>query len=381
MPRNDLTSRIFKRAVVLGLGDELARRAGLRRERVEAIRRGDSYTADEYEQLCRALAVDPSAMYRAEETRPARSPARFRAAMGVRRPPGADLRLLALAVEQGRVLGHLMALLDRPVELSGHRQVRAPRGKGPPWREGYDLGEAARARLHPEQGPLWDVEGLLRGLGVHVARVPFSTPEIDAASVWQPEAVPVILLNKRSRRYGNPGAVRATLAHELCHLLHDAGEHDLTTQVSWGGRRAGSFQDAVEVRARAFAPAFLAPRGEVKAWFGGQPRALNSDDRAKVESLARYWGLSFEGAVWHAKNCGVIEADVAEALAATPGPRRVDLEGFTVEAPSMRPADVHPDLPERAADPWDGAAAEIILAALGEGHITAGRARELLTWG
>jgi Zn-dependent peptidase ImmA (M78 family) len=380
VPVSNLTERIFARAEALDLRDALPRLAGLSAERVEAIGTGDAYTADEYEQLCRALAVDASIMYRAEETRPNRLPARFRAAMVVSRPRGVDLRILALAVEQGRILAHLLASLGRQVELSKHRQLRAPQGVWNTWREGYDLGEKARASLHPQPGPIRDVESVLRELGVHVARVAFSTPEIDAASIWQPDAVPIILLNKASGRYDHPGAVRATLAHELCHLLHDAGEQNLTTQVSWGTEGTGNYSDTLEIRARAFAPAFLAPRGEVRAWFTEQRSRIRSDPRATVRAIGRHWGLSFEGAAWHAKNCEVVEAAVAESLASTSAGEWVDLDDFAAMPAWVPPAMMHPDLPEQAAELWNGNATEIVLAALDEGHITVGRARELLTW-
>jgi len=377
---SNLTERIFARAEALDLRGALPRLAGLSAERVEAIGRGDAYTADEYEQLCRALAVDASAMYRAEETRPNRLPARFRAAMVIDRPRGADLRLLALAAEQGRILAHLMASLGRHVELSKHRRLRAPQGDWNTWREGYDFGETARASLHPLQGPLQDVESVLRETGVHVARVTFSTAAIDAACVWQADAVPIILLNKASGRCDHPGAVRATLAHELCHLLHDAGEQDLTTQVSWGTQGMGNYSDTLEVRARAFAPAFLAPRNEVRAWFSEQPSRIKSDPRLTIRALASHWGLSFEGAAWHAKSCEIVEAVVAESLASRSTGEWVDLSAFTVTPSWVPPAMMHPDLPEQAADLWEGHATEIVLAALDEGHITVGRARELLTW-
>lgn len=381
LPASKLTERVFERAEAMSLGDALPRLATVTRDRLEAIRAGNPYSADEYEQLCRALAVDPSVMYRAEETQPNRIPVRFRAAIGVSKPNGIDLRLLALAVEQGRILAHLLGLLGRQVRLSELRKIRPPQGVWNTWREGYELGESARAALCSQPGPIVDLEGLLRDAGVHVARVTLSTSDIDAASVWEPGAVPVVLLNKASGRYSHPGAIRATLAHELCHLLHDGGERDLTTQVSWGTEGSGNFADTVEIRARAFAPAFLAPRDQTKAWFDAQPKNVQSDARAATRALGAHWGLSFKGAAWHAKNCEVLDATVAESLASRSGGEWIDLSHFDATPIWMPPEMMNPDLPEEAAEPWQGSATEIVLAALDEGHITVGRARELLTWG
>lgn len=379
-PISDLTERLFARAAALDLRESLPRLSGLDAERVDAIQTGSTYTADEYEQICRALAVDPTVMYRAEESRPGRLPARFRGAMAVGGPPGSDLRLLALAAEQGRILSHLLRSLGRHVELFRYRDIRPPQAGKDTWREGYELGERARADLQLDQGPIHDVEDILRRLGVHVARVRFTEPGIDAASVWQPDAVPIILLNKGSGRIGHPGAVRATLAHELCHLLHDAGEQDLTTQVSWGAEGTGNYSDVLEVRARAFAPAFLAPRRQVQDWFAEQPRRVRSDARRAIRALGAHWGLSFEGAAWHAKNCGLLDPAMAEALAATSSGEWIDLDGFDSPPAWVPPAMVHPGLPARAADLWEGSATGIVLDALGEGVITVGRASELLSW-
>jgi Zn-dependent peptidase ImmA (M78 family) len=361
----------------MGLTD--ARALGLEPERVRDIRAGGSFTAAEYEGLCRALAVDPAAMYRGEETQAGRVPARFRAAL-VDRPDPKDIRSLALAVEQGRTLAYLMERLGRPIPLADHRRVRAPKGDRETWREGYDLGETARAAIHPETGPVRDLERLLQDLGVHVARVTLSTSDVDAASVWEPGAVPVVLLNKRSGRYAHPGAVRATLAHELCHLLYDAGERDLTTRVSWGAQGCGNYSEAVEVRARAFAPAFLAPRDQTTAWSEAQPRKNRRDPRGTIQAMGEHWGLSFEGAAWHAKNCGLLSPEVAEELASAPAPR-LDLSAFETTLAGTPLNMFYPALPDQAAEPWDGTAAKIILAALDEEHLTLGRARELLTWG
>lgn len=381
MPAHDLPDRIFDRAEAMGLGELLPRLSGLTDDRLRSIRSRADFTAWEFEAICRALAVDPAAMYRGEDSRPNRTPARFRAAMALDHPNGGDLRLLSLAVEQGRILAHVGALLGRRSTLAVHRSIRPPLGVRDTWREGYDLGEAARAMLWPGSGPIYDLGGLLRTLGVHVAEVRLSTRDIDAASVWEPNAMPVIVLNKASRRHGHPGALRATLAHELCHLLHDAGERELTTQVSWGSKGSGNYAELVEVRARAFAPAFLAPREQVRSWYGSQPETSRQDPRLVVRALAEHWGLSFEGAAWHAKNCSLLAPELADKLASqTKGPR-LNLEAFSATPAGGSPSPSHPELTDTVAEPWDGLATELVLAALEEGHVTVGRARELLTWG
>ncbi len=381
MSGHDIAKRLLDRAKAMGLAEDLARLAHMSDGRLRRIWHGDAYSAVEYEQLCRALAVDPTLMYCGEETRPQTSPARFRSAFTVDRPSGRDIRLLALAVEQGRILAHLLRLLEREVTLGNARSVQPPSQVRESWREGYDLGEAARQTLHPQQGPVLSLEELLNQLGIHVARATLTTPDVDAASLWEPEAVPVVLLNKASDRYAHPGALRATLAHELCHLVHDAGEQNLTTQVSWGIEHRGNHEDSVEKRARAFAPAFLAPREQTKDWYQRQPRSTRNDPKRTVHALAKHWGLSFEGAAWHAKNCGIVESQAADKLATQPHRPPVDYSAFSTDPVWIPPAMIHQELPEQAAEPWDGWATQVVLDALAEGHISIGRARELLTWG
>lgn len=157
------------------------------------------------------------------------------------------------------------------------------------------------------------------------------------------------------------------LAQELCHLLHDAGVQDLTTRVSWGTVSSGHYDDALEVRARAFASAFLAPPAQVVAW--ARERGLSaSDARALVLALAVEWGLSFEGAVYHAKSCQLVSPEAAEVLLHQPRQRRTDLRVFEGVEPVTDPGAVHEHLPSPPAPLWRGAGTQMVLAALRDGH-------------
>lgn len=377
-----IVSRVFGRANQIGLSDgEMTRLSGLAGDRLTAIQAGSVPSAYEYERLCRAVAVDPSALYRSEDSAPGRTPVRYRAAFSIDRPTAADVRRLALAAEEGRILGQLLRLLGRDVPLESHRRVQAVSRRRETWQEGYDLAEQARRLLRVPDGPVLDLERLLRELGVHVARVRFSSRDLDAASVWERGAVAVIVLNNASPRVEHPGARRSTLAHELCHLLHDAGARDcLTTSVSWGAESVGNYSELAEVRARAFAPAFLAPRTQVVAWRDALPRRVRNKDSEVVKALAEEWGFSFEGAAWHAKNCQIISAQKAEELASQRRKPTISYERFETSQAGAPPAMVDASLPNQPAELWDGWATEIVLSAMDEGCISVGRARELLSW-
>ena len=376
-----LMRMVFQRAEQMGLDRKLARLSGLEDSRLEKIRQGDPVSSTEFERLCRALAVDSGAMFCGRASSPTRSPARFRAATAVENPSPDDVRLLALAAEQGRIIGGLMGLLGKEVRLRRHRRVTGIQGGGDElWKEGYGLGEAARSALAPGCGPLSNLPRLMNEAGIHVALIPMSSEHIDAASIWEPEAAPVVLVNSKSHVFDHPGALHACLAHEMCHLLHDAGERDLTTNVSWGPDGPGNYQDALEVRARAFAPAFLAPRACVRAWHDSTPERLKNDAQELIKSLAETWGFSFEGAAWHAKNCGIIEPAEADRLANLPRKPAISLEAFKHNEEPCCPNMFHAELPEEAAPLWQGWACILALGALEEGLISVGRARELLTW-
>jgi Zn-dependent peptidase ImmA (M78 family) len=217
---------------------------------------------------------------------------------------------------------------------------------------------------------LSSVQRTLEELGVHVAFVDFESDEIEAASLFETRAAPVVLLNARVPRIKQILSRRAVLAHELCHLLHDGGERDLTV-VS-----RETDQSPQEQRANGFAPSFLAPGKFLR----DEPRivAFNGRPREVVLWLARTWGLSFAGAVWHAKNTHLIEGTVAEELYRNEHATTIDPSPFETETDRATPSRL-----EMEAEPSplaSGLFSSLALAALERGLISRGRALELLTF-
>lgn len=359
--------------------DQLASWSGVDADRLEQIEKGQPMRSWEYEAICRGLAVDPGAMARGGDLSPRRSVARFRSADWVRPKPG-DFRILSLAAEMGRIGGYLASQDARPTSVLSDLRAPTPvSDREEPWKEGYRLGEKARRALLPGVGPIKEVESLLTKSGIHVARIPFSSRNLDAASLWEEGALPVILLNERSPRSRSVLSRRALLAHELCHLLHDSGDRDLTTQLSWG-ENTGNYDHGTEQRARAFAPAFLAPRDEVRHWFrAGSGRRLTTPE-AKVEELACRWGFSLRGAVWHAKNCEVISPRTAE---------RLDLElpdqehSWNDDFEQSREDELvswEEELGESIAPLAGGLVASLVSQAVAAGSISKRRGQEIVTW-
>ncbi len=340
--------------------ERLASSAGIAVQRLLEIEGGVAPTTSEIANLGNALTVDPASLWRGEVSS-TRTTARFRAPSGIAALSEVDARLLGQAAEVGRIASHLARVLGMlPSAVVAARNVRGIDPWPEPWEQGYRLGAAARRLLAPEKKPIVSVAGLLEQLGVHVAEVSFETPEILAASLYEPGSTPVVLLNKTAQRGKSKLARRAVLAHELCHLLHDGGEQDLLTLVS-----RGSDSGPQEQRANGFAPSFLVPG----PWI--EPRT--TDPWTLALELGSEWGLSFEGAAWHAKNVGHISNPVAEQLRREP--ERVPSEDFEQDLPRL-PSDVCE--PEEVSPLVSGLLSDLVIRAYSAEMITAGRARELL---
>jgi hypothetical protein len=68
--------------------------------------------------------------------------------------PAHDVRLLARGAELGRIgafLGQLLGQRESPIRT--YRNVLPVRNRPAPWKQGYDLGERARAELVPGARP------------------------------------------------------------------------------------------------------------------------------------------------------------------------------------------------------------------------------------
>jgi len=233
-----------------------------------------------------------------------------------------------------------------------------------PWKHGYQLGEKARERLSPGRTAMPAFQALLESWGVHVAFVQFESDDVIAASLCEPDAIPVILLNKRLGRIAYPLARRSVLAHELGHILHDAAPNNI---VSVASRRSHD-DGAWEQRANGFAPGFLAP--------GAWVRLDASEPVEIVAELAGTWLLSWEGAAWHAKNLELITPRQAERLMQK-APR-----GWVAPDVDEAPLRTPPDMFGVEIEPSDlvsGYASELVLQAVAEGEISRGRAAEILS--
>lgn len=379
MPNLTIQQRIRKRRNDFGASlDKAAAWAGLPAERWRAIEGGEALSVAELGRVSRALAVDPGILLRGDEGNPRRSVARFRqAAIETGSVQPRTLRILALAAELGRIGGALHQLLAKPLPLAEVRTLEPPSTRQEPWKQGYRLGAAARHRLGIATGPIHQLQATLEQKGIHIASLDFASRATEAASVFEPGAMPIILLNEAAPRSAQTLSRRSTMAHELCHLLHDAGENDLETRLS--GREELALDDPLEQRARAFAPAFLAPPEEVKHWFRTGAGKHQTHPENRVLTLAKRWGLSWTGAVWHAKNCQLIQHQTAERLKDEVPESQDWHQQFERTQASLPAVPIADDL--SVSPLCRGRLAELVLEAQQGGAISLGRAREILSWG
>jgi len=364
MDSNKLSDTLLTQRKGLALSVEaLAASASLSAGRLTELEAGASATTSEVVRLARALAVDAAALWRGDVPA-SRTTARFRAPTGVLSLASEDALLLSRAAEVGRVGGHLASLLgraDSPVVVA--RQVLAVESWPEPWEQGYKLGAGARARLAPERAPIGSIAALFESLLVHVATVDLVTDDLHAVSLYEAGALPIILLNASAKQCKSPLSRRAILAHELCHLLHDGGSTDLLTLISRGADTTPH-----EQRANGFAPSFIVP--------GGWLAPHTTDARELVTEIAATWGLSLEGAAWHAKNAGHITNAVAEALVKDLAKQSVAFPdgGFEKPPPASR---AHADLPPPH-PVVRGLVSRLVAEAVDADALSVPRAREIL---
>lgn len=138
-----------------------------------------------------------------------------------------------------------------------------------PYQEGYDLAE--RWRGEADEAGRVDPEAILARLGVKVVDLALGHA-LDAIGCWGPRHGPAVFVNINGRRSQSVHGRRATLAHELCHLLVDR-ERALPFVEVLGGRSPYT----PERRANAFAAELLLPRAMAAETYSstGELKAAN----------------------------------------------------------------------------------------------------------
>ena len=169
----------------------------------------------------------------------------------------------------------------------------------PSWEQGLRLAGKTRALLGLGDRPIASVRRLMEDqLGIPLVQL--SLDGRFAGATLANEGTRGVVINERGAN-GNVRVRRMTLCHELGHLLWDPEQclDRLTVDDYEGIERdyKDAKPDRVEIRANAFAVAFLAPPDEVRR-LTNQAAAADDAVRAVMESF----GISFSAARHHIRN-------------------------------------------------------------------------------
>ena len=175
----------------------------------------------------------------------------------------------------------------------------------PAWKVGYRLAEDARRTLGLGESAIPSMRALVEDrLGIPVVQVELGQRIAGATVVTRDEdgrEARGVILNAAGANE-NVWVRRATLAHELGHLLFDRNEQLENVRVDPYGQSEADPQsretetDFVEQRANAFAVAFLAPLGAVRR-MAPAPPSIES-----VVDVMHTYGISHTAARYHVRN-------------------------------------------------------------------------------
>jgi hypothetical protein len=197
----------------------------------------------------------------------------------------------------------LAAIRSSPAGARGHLDELAARlsedlpalADSYPYDQGYLVADWLRELLHVDLRSRVDPADLLATWGVQLNSVGLLTTTVDAIACWGPRHGPAIFVNDRGQHNQYYGR-RATLAHEIAHLLLDRREALPLAEVMDGRSRSPA-----EERARAFAAQFLLPKDVA----GERLAGASADVMHVVRQLQGRYQVSQEIIAWQARNSSV----------------------------------------------------------------------------
>jgi len=199
----------------------------------------------------------------------------------------------------------------------------------PAYQKGYDLAILTRNKLSlPIDEPVESLKTLIEVvLGIPVVQL--SLGEKFAGATVANGPVRGIVVNERGAN-ANVWVRRMTLAHEIAHLLWDPDERldklrvDNYTDVEGYGAHQ---TDVVEIRANAFAVAFLAPPSGVRKIMDA-----TNDKGSGLAAVMTKYGISATAAKYHIKNMtGIDVSDLPNSTLPAPSDEWIARENLAVD--------------------------------------------------
>jgi Zn-dependent peptidase ImmA (M78 family) len=183
-------------------------------------------------------------------------------------------------------------------DISAEAEAVMPDYARRPVEQGQKLAQWLRKKFGVPPDAKADPQYILERLNVRVTQHRFGTDVIDAVGCWGHQHGPEVLVNLDGKHAQSSPGRRATLAHELAHVLVDRSGSLPAAEVL-----GGNVPEQPEKRANAFAAEFLLPKSVIVARLGSNSR---KDD---IENLRERFGASREVAGWQITNtAGVYHA-------------------------------------------------------------------------
>jgi transcriptional regulator with XRE-family HTH domain len=352
----------------LGSLDALAERSGVPITVLANLEQGRTgITTTQLDDVADALMLDPGALLQGIEV-PRHVPSVFLRHAPVQDFDDEDANVLDEALEQGRSLAALRALLQQPplalqAGIFEASEAAADRADAPA-QHGYRLARDVRQWLPSLAAPLGDIAALVEDrFGIAVVARNLKSTRVTAVAVRATPAAAIVLHARDPQRARNPLLTRVYLVHELCHALFDPSAGGLHIVIDAVADRK---LHAAEQRARAFAAELLLPLAGLTELFG-PPREVSeqSTARALVSRARSHFGTPHEIAANHLCNLRFIDRNLRDWLEA----ERTAFEGSP---------------PDTSLPPSDGPSrlvSEEVARAHREGRLTDGEAREILGLG
>jgi Zn-dependent peptidase ImmA (M78 family) len=177
---------------------------------------------------------------------------------------------------------------EATAELSKHSDKRQ-------FEQGYAVAEWARQKMGFQNDTVVGDPDTVLSERWHINFLSKELPvPVDAIAVWGPSHGPSLIVNRRGLHARSAGGRRATLAHEICHLLIDRSTALPVVEIL-GGR----IPNWVEMRARAFAAEFLVPRSAIRRIVADAPGIETA-----LDEVVHNYRASAALAAWHTLNSG-----------------------------------------------------------------------------
>jgi len=232
----------------------------------------------------------------------------------------------------GRELSNLEELvgIERSNLIPALYPLGIPKNRWEAIQQGNRVAAEERRRLDLGEIPLLDVADILENQGIRIATRPLPE-DVSGLMIHEPEIGAFIVANESQSTVRQ----RFSFAHEYLHVLLDRERSG--SIISRGGNR----DELPEVRANAFAAAFLMPDSGVRRFMHGlgkgQPgrgvaeafdgeAAVRAQRRAQPRSqeikiydlvrIARSFGVSTIAALYRLRNMGMVSEEMLEELKA-----------------------------------------------------------------